>query len=203
MVITLIGLVVGLLLIAGAVGYVLERRRCARGLKQQFGAEYDRTLVDAGGRRQGERQLIARRQRHEVLDIRPLEPGRVRDYRAGWETAQARFVDDPREAIGDADTLIEAVMVERGYPIGDFDKRLEDLSVQHADVLQHYRAAHDIATATEAGDADTEALRRAMVHYRALFAAVLDDAVEQRPRPRTAHHDTHAAGADDRSRRSR
>lgn len=184
MVITLIVLVVGLLLVAGAVAYVLERRRCARELKERFGSEYDRTLAQAGGRRRGERQLIARQKRHDVLDIRPLDPARARDYRAGWETAQARFVDDPRGAIGDADTLIEAIMGERGYPIGDFDQRLEDLSVQHADVLQQYRAAHDIAGAAEAGDADTEAMRRALVHYRALFSALLDDGVEQNSRQR-------------------
>jgi hypothetical protein len=181
MVITLVVIIVVLVATAGVIGFALERRR-QRELRERFGGEYDRTVVEAGDRRRGERELVSRQKRHDMLDIRPLDPARAQDYRVGWETAQTRFVDDPRGAIGDADTLIEAVMGERGYPVGDFDTRLEDLSVQHADVIQHYRAAHEIAGAAEAGDADTEALRRAMVHYRALFAALLDDGIDQHRR---------------------
>lgn len=177
MVTTLVIVVVLLVVAAGVIGFILERRR-GRELKDRFGGEYDRVVEQAGGRRRAERDLVARQKRHEELDIRPLDPARVRDYRSDWEMAQTRFVDDPRGAIGDADMLIEALMSERGYPVGDFDTKVADLSVQHADVLQHYRAAHEIATAAANGDADTESLRRAMVHYRALFAALLDDGVQ-------------------------
>jgi len=175
MVIAIVLITVLIVLAACAVGYMFERRRRERQLKDQFGSEYDRTVGEAGDRRSGERELLDRQKRHEQLDIRPLEPSRAADYRNEWQTIQTRFVDDPEGAIHDADALIEALMSERGYPIGDFDTKLADLSVQHADVLQHYRAAHQIATAADAGEADTEGLRRAMVHYRALFASLLDD----------------------------
>lgn len=178
MVITLVVIIVALLIAAGVVGFVLERRRRDE-LKKRFGPEYERAVGEAGDRRRGERELVQRQKRHEQLDIRPLPPERAQEYAAEWETAQTRFVDDPSGAIGDADTVIEALMAERGYPVGDFDTQLADLSVEHADVLQHYRAAHEIATAAGQGDADTEALRRAMVHYRALFASLLEDRPEQ------------------------
>ena len=175
MVIALIVIIVLLLVAAGVVGYMFERRRRERQLKEQFGSEYDRALQESGNRRSGERELLERQKRHEQLDIGPLDPSRTEEYRSEWQQVQTRFVDNPESAINDADALIEALMSERGYPVGDFDTKLADLSVEHADVLQHYRAAHQIATATDAGEADTEALRRAMVHYRALFASLLDD----------------------------
>lgn len=179
MVITLVVIVVALLVAAAVTGYVLERRR-RDVLQQRFGPEYDRAVGEAGNRRRrGERELVLRQKRHEQLDIRPLDPERAQDYAAEWEAAQTRFVDDPHGAVRDADTVIEALMAERGYPVDDFDTRVADLSVEHAEVLQHYRAAHEIATAAAAGDADTEALRRAMVHYRALFTALLEDRHER------------------------
>ena len=180
MVIALVVITVLVVVAACVVGYLFERRRRERQLKEQFGSEYDRTVADAGDRRSGERELAARQKRHEQLDIRPLEPSRAAEYQAEWQTVQTRFVDDPEGAIHDADALIEALMSERGYPVGDFDMKVADLSVQHADVLQHYRAAHEIAAAANAGEADTEALRRAMVHYRALFASLLDDSEQER-----------------------
>ena len=148
MALTLIVLTVALVVAGGAVTLVVDLRR-------------------------QEQELVARRNRHDALVIRPLEPGRARDYRAAWQTAQARFAGDPRGAIGDADTLIEALMGERGYPFGDVTTTLEDLSVEHANVLRHYREAHEIAIAAEVGDADVDSLRRAILHYRALFAALL------------------------------
>jgi hypothetical protein len=179
MVITLVVIIVFLVIAAGVVGYILERQRRERDLKQRFGGEYDRTVGEAGDRRRGELELLERQKRHDRLDIQPLDPARAPEYRSDWESAQTRFVDDPEGAIRDADTLIEALMSERGYPVGDFDTKVADLSVEHADVLQHYRAAHQIATAADEGDSDTEALRRAMVHYRALFASLLEDSVQQ------------------------
>jgi len=186
MVTTLVILIIALVVAAGVIGYVLERRRRERELKERFGGEYDRVVQESGDRRRGERELLERQRRHERLDIRPLDPDRAREYQADWEGAQTRFVDDPAGAIGDADALIEALMSERGYPVGDFDKKLADLSVEHADVLQHYRAAHEIATTAVRGDADTESLRRAMVHYRALFAALLDEGVQSQDEEHTA-----------------
>lgn len=179
MVTTLVILIVLLVVAAGIVGFFVDRRRRERELRERFGSEYDRVVEETGDRQRGERALLERQKRHEQLDIRPLDPDRARDYAAEWEAVQTRFVDDPSGAIRDADALIEALMSERGYPVGDFDTKVADLSVQHADVLQHYRAAHQIATAAGNGPADTESLRRALVHYRALFAALLDDAVDK------------------------
>jgi hypothetical protein len=179
MLIALIVILILLVVAVAVVGYLLESRRRQRQLQERFGSEYDRAVGEAGDRRSAERELTSRQKRHEQLDIRPLDPDRARDYRQEWEAAQSRFVDDPAGAIADADTLIEALMGERGYPVGDFDTKLADLSVEHADVLQHYRAAHEIAQASGRDDADTEALRRAMVHYRVLFGSLLDNAIEQ------------------------
>lgn len=167
--------VVVVVALAGVAYYAQMQRR--RRLEDRFGPEYQRTLHGADNRRDAERELLARQKRHDQLDIKPLDPGRAEDYRAGWERAQARFVDQPVEALEDADALIEAVMGERGYPVGDFDSRLSDLSVEHADVLQHYRAAHAITSAARDGDdgdtVDTEQLRRGLLHYRELFTALL------------------------------
>ena len=177
MVTTLVIVIVLLLVAAGVAGFFLDRRRRERELRERFGGEYDRVVGEIGDRQRGERELLARQKRHERLDLRPLDPDRARDYGAEWEAVQIRFVDRPSGPIRDADALIEALMSERGYPVGEFATKVADLSVQHADVLQHYRAAHEIASAADRGPADTESLRRALVHYRALFAALLDDAV--------------------------
>ena len=177
MVAIIVILVAGAALVAGF--YLQQRRR--RELREQFGGEYDRIVDSKDSRRDAERELTARRKRHDQLDIRPLDPGRIAEYRDGWHAAQLRFVDEPAEALEEADTLVEAVMSELGYPVGDFDVQLADLSVEHADVLQHYRAAHAITTSVHVGDAETEAMRRAMVHYRTLFADLLDEGDEQRP----------------------
>ena len=82
---------------------------------------------------------------------------------------QARFVDDPRSAVVDADRLFGDVMRNRGYPVGDRNRRLDDLSVDHAHVLNHYRSGREIVARHERSEATTEDLRQAMVHFRALF----------------------------------
>jgi len=91
-----------------------------------------------------------------------------------WHNTQAKFVDEPEEAVGEADSLIQEVMRERGYPVQDFDQRSADLSVDHPDVISNYRAAHGISVANQRGKASTEDLRTAMVHYRALFTELLE-----------------------------
>ncbi|MCA1844801.1 MAG: hypothetical protein LC792_16720 [Actinobacteria bacterium] len=104
-----------------------------------------------------------------------MEPELRLRYAEQWRAAQARFVDDPEAAFEEADRLVEDVMVARGYPVGVVDRQMADLSVEHSDVLDHYRSAHDVAQESAAGRTTTEGLRRGMVHYRALFAALLDD----------------------------
>jgi len=166
-------LVAAIVIVAGVAWWAGQRRRSER-LKTQFGSEYDRTVESAGKRSAAEADLEARQERIDALDIRALDPSERDRYAERWRVVQALFVDDPASALGDADTLIGDVMRARGYPVGDFEQRAADVSVNHPQVVDHYRTAHAIATQQRSGTADTEQLRQAMVHYRALFADLLD-----------------------------
>jgi hypothetical protein len=163
--------VVVLLVIAGAV---LVPRMRSRRLQQQFGPEYERTVESSGDQRAAERDLADREQRRKKLEIRPLDPGARNAYSQRWRNAQERFVDNPAQAIGEADALVQQVMRERGYPVGDFEQQARDVSVDHAEVVTEYHAAHEVSQLNERGEASTEQLREAMVHYRTLFAELLE-----------------------------
>ena len=165
--------VVVVLVVLGAVWAGLRARR-SKGLQERFGSEYDRVAADAPTKRAAEAELQEREQRHEEFDIRPLEPGQREAYRAQWQSIQADFVDDPAASLARADSLIQTVMRERGYPVDDFDTRAGDLSVDHPDVVENYRAGHGIAVAHDRGKAGTEELRRAVQHYRALFEELVE-----------------------------
>jgi hypothetical protein len=171
------GLLVTILVIVVVVVLVamlLGQRRRTRRLQQQFGPEYRRTVARAGDRRSAEADLSAREQRRRELDIVALDPA-VRDrYLEAWRATQGRFVDDPAAATREADTLVGQVMRERGYPVDDFEQRAADVSVDHPAVAEDYRAAHAIYQAHEQGLAGTDDLRQAFVHYRSLFAQLLD-----------------------------
>src|SRR5919201_3274520 len=150
------------------------RARRTRTLREGFGPEYDRTVAEAPSKREAEAELTERQKRREELDIRPLSPGARERYVVTWRETQARFVDDPAGAIGEADALIQQVMRDRGYPVEDFDQRAADVSVDHPEVVNNYRAAHGISIAHAREKATTEDLRQAMVHYRSLFAELLE-----------------------------
>jgi hypothetical protein len=122
----------------------------------------------------------ARTQRREELDIKPLDADRRADFADRWRQAQESFVDRPGAAVREADVLVTTVMAERGYPVENFDQQARDVSVDHADVVEHYRAAHGIADRESRQQASTEDLRAAMVHYRSLFARLLDDGARDR-----------------------
>ncbi|GAA0897489.1 hypothetical protein [Virgisporangium aurantiacum] len=162
------------LLVVGAVlvvlGVVANRRRA---LRQRFGPEYDRVVESTEDRRTAERELRDRERRHAELELRPLDPASRERYSASWEEIQVRFVDAPDQAVGEADDLVTRLVAERGYPTGDYDDQLAHLSVEHARTLDHYRQAHDINERNARGEATTEQLRQALVHYRALFADLL------------------------------
>lgn len=172
-------IVIALLAIAAAAWFYLRRQRTER-LREHFGPEYDRALHTAGDRRQAEHELEARRERVEQLHIRPLSAADQSRFADAWRATQTRFVDDPPAAITEADRLIATVMQARGYPVGDFEARAADLSVDHPQVVTNYRAAHRIADANTNGQASTEDLRRAMVHYRSLFEELLESPQEVR-----------------------
>ncbi|MFL5799436.1 MAG: hypothetical protein ACJ77A_16075 [Actinomycetota bacterium] len=158
--------------VALVVRSAMRKRRTQR-LQQRFGPEYDRTMETTGGRRQAEAELEARRKRRQQLDIQPLAPASRQRYTEQWTRTQNQFVDSPPEAVREADVLVIQVMRERGYPVDNFEQRSSDVSVDHPDVVQNYRAAHGISLANDQGQAGTEDLRQAMVHYRALFQDLL------------------------------
>ena len=187
---TIILIVVLLLVVAAVVIGVQAGRR--RRLRKTFGPEYDRVVADTGNRTEAEKELLERTKRHARLELKPLSAESRTRYAAAWEEVQIRFVDNPGEAVATADELVTRLIAERGYPTGDYDERLADLSVEHAATLEHYRAAHDISRRSRDGDAETEDLRQALVHYRALFADLLgeDPVAHTTPAPRPAADDT-------------
>jgi hypothetical protein len=152
-----------------AVVWLMMKRRRSLALRERFGPEYDRVVQARGTSAEAERELEARQRRVEAFTLRPLTQEDADAFTASWRSVQARFVDDPRNAVVEADHLIEQVMRARGYPVEDAARRLDDLSVDHAHVVNHYRAGRDIVRRHERGDATTEDLRQAMVHFRALF----------------------------------
>jgi hypothetical protein len=155
----------------------MRRRRTER-LKTHFGPEYERAVDEAGDQRAAEQELVARERKRQKLDIVPLATESRAKYAEHWHTVQTAFVDNPSKAVGDADRLVIQVMRERGYPIDDFEQRAADLSVDHPNVVEHYRAAHTLHLAQEQGDIGTEAQREAFVHYRALFDKLLETDLE-------------------------
>ncbi|HSJ13418.1 MAG TPA: hypothetical protein VK939_03325 [Longimicrobiales bacterium] len=171
-------LVVVLALLGAGAWYFMQIQK-RKQLTGRFGPEYERAVHDIGDRKEAERELEQREQRVALLEIRPLDGDERARYAADWKRVQARFVDEPVPAVEEADRLIGEVMQRRGYPMSDFDRRSADLSVDHPDVVQHYRAGHELAEHSRDGRADTEDMRQAMVHYRALFIELLEEA----PRP--------------------
>jgi hypothetical protein len=163
-----------LLLMASAVAWVVVRNKRSEGLKHRFGAEYERAVKATGSRSRAEADLASRTKRVERLDIHPLSAGDHERFAERWRSTQASFVDSPAGAVSAAETLVEEVMRARGYPVGDFDQRAADMSVDHPRFVANYREARELALASQRGSAKTEDLRQATVHYRALFEDLLD-----------------------------
>jgi hypothetical protein len=165
-------LIVVILVVLAAIFFGVQAARRRR-LQSTFGPEYDRAVADTGSRADAEKELRERERRHASLELKPLSAESRERYSTAWEEVQIRFVDDPTEATNEADQLVTQLISERGYPTSDYEDRLADLSVEHANTLNHYRDAHDINRRSQAGEASTEDLRQALVHYRALFADLL------------------------------
>jgi hypothetical protein len=182
-------LVVVLLAVLFAAGWYFGGMARSRRLRNRFGPEYDHSLESAENRRVAERELTAREKRHAQLNLRPLSVASRARYIEEWARLQERFVDDPADTVTDADELVHSVMRDRGYPTDGFDQQVADLSVEHGDVVGHYRDAHHVRGR---GDADTEQLRGALVHYRRIFRALVGP-IETAEAPADREHDVPTA----------
>lgn len=160
--------------VAAIVGIYLYRRRQSARLKTRFAGEYDRTVQELGDQSRAEAELKRREARVAKLTIRPLTEEQAARFSEAWSQVQGRFVDSPREAVVEADKLVTELMTARGYPMSDFERRASDISVDHPGVVEPYRSARIIAAKNANGEADTEELRKAIVHYRTLFADLLE-----------------------------
>lgn len=157
-----------------AAALLVLRRNKKQVLQRRFGREYDRTVRERGSEKEAQAILEQRQQRVARFNIRKLPPADRDRYVQAWRAVQSRFVDDPQAAVIDADDSVVSLMKDEGYPMSDFAQRAADLSVDHPNVVQNYRAAHDIAVRHREGRASTEDLRQAMIHYRSLFEDLLN-----------------------------
>jgi hypothetical protein len=161
-------------LLAVTVWLLLRRRQQSRGLQKRFGSEYGRTVDRLGSRAKGESELRSREKRVGEFEIKPLTPADATRFTLAWSQLQSRFIDNPKGVVGGADQLVRELMLKRGYPVGDFETRAADISVDHPGIVETYRAAQAIAVRDTRGEADTEELRKAVVHYRTLFDELLE-----------------------------
>lgn len=174
---TLVYVVIAVAAVAILVIAMLASRKRARQrraeLQRRFGPEYDRTVQELGSPDRADRELAARARRVERVQLRDLTVDERARFGEAWTRLQAQFVDDPALAVAGAADLIEEVMRARGDPSQKFEQRVADISVLHPDVVQHYRAAHELAESSRRGQINTEQLRQAVVHYRFLFSELL------------------------------
>ncbi|VTU19734.1 hypothetical protein H4CHR_00444 [Variovorax sp. PBS-H4] len=173
--------VAGIILVLALVvlaAYLFHRRRQSDQLAARFGDEYELALKQHGSRAKAEADLRQRAARVGQLHIVALAPGEAARFSSAWNRVQAEFVDNPTGAVTQADQLVRELMQKRGYPMGDFERRAADISVDHPAVVRNYRAAQAIHARTLSGEVETEELRKAVVHYRALFDELLEVRVE-------------------------
>lgn len=179
---TIVVVAVAVLALLAVVWMVMQQRRRAH-LKDRFGPEYDQALRRHPDARAAERELQDRERRVATFTIKPLTRDDAARFTDAWRVIQSRFVDDPKGAVVDADRLVDEVMRTRGYPVADFEQRTADISVDHPRVVANYRSARVIAERNTRGETNTEELRQALVHYRELFADLLEIREEDRREP--------------------
>ena len=188
----ILAVVLVLALLAVAALVVSQRQKQTRRLQQRFGPEYGRAIDEFGSRARAEAELKAREQRVEKLSIIPLAPADAARFTQAWSALQGRFIDNPKGVVVEADHLVRDLMLKRGYPMGDFERRAADMSVDHPAVVAAYRAAQAIAIRDERGEADTEELRQAVVHYRTLFDELLEERQPKRMEAAAAQIPVHS-----------
>ena len=171
----MIALIAAIVIVLGALGvWYYVRRTTSRKLRDQFGPEYDHAVRRLRSEELAEAELMERKNRVSKYKIVSLPRAESARYQERWIAVQSRFVDQPETAVADADRLVTEVMEKRGYPVTHFEQSAADLSVDHPDVVENYRAAHRIAERSHSGRADTEELREALIFYRALFQELLE-----------------------------
>jgi hypothetical protein len=170
-------IVVAALIVIAAV--LITRQRKSKHLKQQFGPEYDRAVEQQGNARHAEVILLEREKRVEKFSLRPLPPSDRARYAEDWAAVQRRFVDDPSNAVNQADTLVNTVLAARGYPVGEAEQQAADISVNYPSLVENYRAARVVMLRHSQRQASTEDLRLAMVNFRSLFDELLETAKPQ------------------------
>jgi FtsZ-interacting cell division protein ZipA len=173
---TLIAIAIAIVALAVALWALFRMRNTSR-LRSKFGPEYDRAIQSEGGRSRAEAELLKREKRVEKFNIRELTAQERQRFADAWMREQSLFVDDPRTATVNADHLVTEVMAARGYPMGEFETLAADISVDHPRVVEHYREAHGIAETCSSGRASMEDMRRALIHFRALFEDLLGSTV--------------------------
>jgi hypothetical protein len=166
-----------------ALWFIANKRRHSHRLQQRFGPEYGRTVSALGNQRKAESDLKAREKRVERLTLAPLSAAEAARFSQAWIALQSRFVDNPKAVVTQADQLVRELMLKRGYPMGDFERQAGDISVDHPTIVASYRAAQAITVRHDRGLADTEELRQAVVHYRALFDELLEVREENQETP--------------------
>jgi hypothetical protein len=145
-------------------------------LREGFGVEYDRAVTDQG-RDGAEMDLRDRQESAATFRVRRLTEPEAARYTTDWETAQARFFDDPDSALSAADRLVEEVIAARGYPASDFEEGSKSLSVDFPMAVQDYRSAHETVVQNRKVGASGDDLRVAMGQFR----NVLNELVGIRP----------------------
>jgi hypothetical protein len=173
-----IGVAIAAFLLGALIAWAVSRSRHTKQYRDRYGEEYDRVYQETGDRNAAVAELDRREQRVQQFNIRSLTTEERENYSHAWRQVQSQFVDDPSGATRDADHLVEQVMHTRGYPVGDFEQQADDVSVDHPRVVSNYRSARVIAERNARGEADTEELRQALVHYRELFDDLLETQVE-------------------------
>lgn len=172
--ITIIAVVLVLAVVGLSLAPIFIRRKRSEQLKNQFGTEYDQTVQTLGSEKKAHQELEERQKHVEALDLRPLSATERERYLTEWSAVQSKFVDEPGQAINNADHLIMEVMQLRAYPVSDFEQRAADVSVSYPELVSNYRAARAIALKNEQHQADTEELRQALIYYRSLFEELLE-----------------------------
>ena len=171
------------LAVIGAIAWGVSQHQKTVRLRRRFGPEYEAAVAQFGSRSKAETELAKREARVARLRIVPLTAADAARFSQSWKAIQGRFVDNPKGVVGEADQLVRELMAKRGYPMGEFDRLAADISVDHPSVVSNYRAARSIAVLDERGEADTEQLRKAVVHYRTLFDELLEVSIPPAEQP--------------------